>query len=76
VTPPKIFTPPTCLRASHARSAVIVTWLLKTTASISREAAREASSSSSTERPKTSGAAWVWKSMRPRMGLTRGGGGE
>jgi len=58
-TPPKIFTPGTCLRASHARSAVMVTWLLKTTASIWREAASVASSSSSTARPKTSGAACV-----------------
>jgi hypothetical protein len=76
VMPPKTLMPGTRLRASHARSAVSATWFLNTTASICREAASAASSSSSTARPNTSGAACVWKSMSPRIGLTGGGGGE
>ncbi len=76
VMPPKTLMPGTCLRTSHARSAVWVTWFLNTIASIWRDAASAASSSSSIARPKMSGAAWVWKSIRPLIGLTGGGGGE
>src|SRR5205823_14345753 len=32
-------------------------------------------SSSATARPKASGAQWLWKSIRPSIGLTAGGGG-
>jgi hypothetical protein len=76
VMPPNTLMPGTCLRTRKARSAVWVTWFLKTTASIWRVAARVASSSSSRARPKMSGAAWVWKSISPLIGLTGGGGGE
>src|SRR6266566_1001580 len=55
--PPNTLRPSTCLRANQARSAVVVTWFLSTSPSKPRSLYRIAISSSSRERPNTSGAA-------------------
>src|SRR5262249_54800224 len=73
--PPNTLSPTTCLRANQARSAVVATWFFRTSASSPRSLYRVAISSSSRERPNTSGAAWTCVSMRPAIGLTAGGGG-
>ena len=66
-TPPKISMPGTSCIASHARSAVIVKWFLRTIPRMPARFAIRAISRSPTERGLESGPECTWKSMIPAM---------